>query len=422
MANNFDSNVTKKVMLKVAEAYESQRNLSKMVNTQMFAGEFNANTGDKVYGKRPTDYTSVRTSDGDITGQNKDIVTGQFQATVQDMITVPVEYGAVDEAINMGTDQNRFWDDIARRLVVDEELDLTAFTMAGAGLSVGTVGTGVTEWGEVAEAGALMSSTGVSKSKKWCYFVNPYSMTSLANQQRGLGVNPEVQTANQEAMIRKNFAGFDVFEATTMSSYTTGTGAGRAGTIASNPDVTYVTAKDTMQQTIAVTAFQANLVIAAGETVTIAGRNRLNLSTRQPVLDASGAPVPFTATVAQTVTLDGSGAGNLVVTGPAIFEATGAYNTVDSAPVAADVVTLGGAANTVIQPNMFWHPDAFGVVSIKMPKLHSTDTIYTSKDGLQIRCSKYSDGAANKQEVRFDIHRAYGVIDPFKAGLGFGTP
>lgn len=177
-----------------------------------------------------------------------------------------------------------------------------------------------------------------------------------------------------------------------------------------------------MTQTLAVTAFQANLVVAAGETITITGRNRLNLSTRKPILDENGAEILFSGTVTAEVTLDGSGAGNLVVTGPAIFEATGAYNTVDSAPIAGDVVTLGGAATTIIQPNLFWHKEAFAIGSVPIPKLYSTDTLAKTQDGLQIRVSKGASIRENKQIVRFDFLPAYGTLQPFFAGQGFGTP
>jgi hypothetical protein len=259
-------------------------------------------------------------------------------------------------------------------------------------------------------------------NKRWQYFLNPYSQVSLADQQRSLGVNPEVATANEQAMVKQNFAGFDVRTATTLSTYTSTAGADRAGTLSANPDVTYLTAKDTMQQTLAVTAFQANLVVKAGEVIQITGRNRLNMSTRSPILTASGAQVVYTGTVVADVTLGASGEGNLVVSGPAIYEALGAYNTVDSAPISGDVITLLGAASTVYQPNLFWHPDAFTIASVNIKKLHSTDTVATTKDGIQMRVSKYSDGDANKQTVRFDIHPAYGTMNPFFAGQAFGNP
>lgn len=421
MANNFESNFTRKLMMKVADRFEANRLLSKQVDTQTYSGSFNPNTGDTIDIKRPTDYKTTRTSTGDISSTTaQSIVTGKASATVQDYITVEVDYDEADEALNMGTDADRFFDDIANRIVIDLELDFAQFALKNAGLHVGTVGQGVDSWAEIAEAGALMRSIGVPMNKKWCYFANPYTQVALANEQRSLGVNPEVSTATEQALINKNFAGFDVYTATTLGQYLTGVGADRAGTVASNPVVTYLAAKDSMTQQIAVSGFQANLAIAAGEKVTVTGRNRLNLSTRKLAVDATGAPIVFTGTVTQDVTLDGSGAGTIVITGPAIFEANGAYNTTDSAVVSGDVISLEGSASTTYQPNMFWHPDGLSIAYVDMKKLKATDTVYKGRDGLRMRCSMDSDVRANKQIVRFDLRPAYGVTNPFFVGQGFG--
>ena len=164
--------------------------------------------------------------------------------------------------------------------------------------------------------------------------------------------------------------------------------------------------------------------VNAGETVTITaatgGVNRLNLSTREAMIDETGAPVVWTATVTESVTLDGSGAGNLTVTGPAINEANGQYNTVSQAIAAGDVITLGGAADTIIQPNLFWHKQAFTVASVPIKKLQATDTVATTEDGLQFRVTKDSSFLENKNQVRIDFRPAYGVMNPFFAGQAFG--
>ncbi len=422
MANTFESNFTRKLAMKVLDRFESNRVMSKNVDTQLFAGGFNPNTGDTIDVKRPTDYKSERTATGDITGLKKDIKTGKASAVVQDYITVPVDYDEADEALKMGTDKDRFWDDIANRIVVDLETDFAAYMMKNTALLSGTLGSGVGSWQEVAQAGALMQSSGVPMNKRWCYALNPYSQVSLANEQRSLGVNPQAGSANEKATVMENFAGFDVKTATTLQTYTSQVGADRVGTLGANPDVTYDTHKDTMQQTLTLAGLQANLVIKAGEQIEITGRNRLNLSTRQPIVDAAGANIVFTGTVTADATMDGTGAGTVVITGPAIYEATGAFNTVDSAPVSGDVITVLGAASTIYQPNLFWHPDAFTITSVPIKKLHSTDTLATTKDGLQMRVSKYANGDANEQTVRFDLRPAYGTMNPFFAGQAFGNP
>jgi hypothetical protein len=425
MANNFLSNFTRKLAEVTLDQFENKRVLSKNVNTQLLTGKFDPSTGDTVDFSRPTDYKSVRTSDGDLTSETaSDIITGKASGVVQDYFTVFVDYQEAKQAIEMNR-LDTLLDPMSTRIVTDFELDFASFMMKNTALLAGTVGTSADTWDDIAAAGSIMQSSGVPMDDRMCYAVNPFTQRKLASTNRSLGAGGAagalVKTAVDRAVIDENFAGMRVLTASTLASYTTGAGADRAGTVVGTPVATYVGAKDTMTQVIGVTAFQANLVVAAGETITVTGRNRLNLSTRQPILDENGATILFSGTVTTAVTLDGSGAGNLTVTGPAIFEANGQYNTVSSAIAASDVITLGGAASTIIQPNLFWHKQAFSVGSVPIEKLYSTDTLATTEDGLQMRVSYGSDFLANKQKVRIDFRPAYGVMNPFFAGKGFGA-
>lgn len=420
MANTFESNFTRKVAMKVTDRFEANRVLSKNVNTQLLAGQFNADSGTQVDVKRPTDHTVISSADGNISTTRSDIITGKATATVQNYITVAVDYNEVDEALKMGSDMDRFWDDIANRMVIDLETKFASFAVKNTALLQGTLGQGVNAWSEVANAGALMQSSGIPMNKRWYYFLNPYAQAALADQQRSIGVNPEAGSANEMAVVNRNFAGFDVMTATTLPTYTLPTTADLVGSLSATPDATYATAKDSMTQSLAVTGFGTFTgTIPAGTQIQVTGRNRLNLSTRDPIINA-GASVVFTATLTADASLT-TGAGTFVVTGPGIYEAAGAYNTVDSALTSGDVVTILGADATTYQPNLFWHPDAFTIASVPIKKLHSTDTLATTSDGLQMRISKYSDGDANKQTVRFDLHPAFGCMNPFFAGQGFGV-
>jgi hypothetical protein len=395
------------------------------VNTQLLDGKFNPASGTQVDFKRPTDFTSTETSDGDISGVDpKDIIVGKAFGTVQDYITVHVDFDEVDQALKM--DQlEELLEPAATRIVTTLELNFGQFMSINSGLYAGTIGTAADAWSDVAYAGATMTAHGIPASKPWYYTVNPYTQVALADNQRSLGAGGSagklITEAHQKATIVTNYAGFDrVMTATTMPSYTTHSGADRVGALDANPVVTYVGAKDTMRQDLVVTGFQADLQVRAGETVQITGRNRLNLSTREVVLDESGNKLVWTATVTTAVTLDGSGEGTINVTGPAIWETAGAFNTTDTAAVSGDVVTILGAASTTYQPNMFWQKDAFSIGSVPIKKLFSTDTIAKTKDGMMLRVSKYSDGDANAQTIRFDLHPAFAALNPFFAGKGFG--
>lgn len=429
MANNLDSNFTRKLARIFLKAFETRRVISKNVNTQLLDGKFDPSTGSNYDFKRPHDYKSVRTSTGDVSGATKsDIISGKATGTVQDYFTVFVDFNEADEAIKldqlgMPGESDTILGPMATRIVTDLEIDFAKYMMINAGLHAGTYGSSASTWAHVAGWGALMESTGIPKDGMWCAAVNPYTQISLSSNQRSLGAGPDslISQAHREAIISDNFAGLKVLAATALSTMTTHSVADRAGTIASNPTVTYVAHKDTMVQSIAVTAFGANLQVRAGEVVQITGRNRLNLSTRQPIVTGTGANVLYTGVVTEAVTLDGSGAGTLKVAGPAIYEATGAYNTVDSAPVATDVITLLGSNSTLYQPNLFWHKQAFSIGSVPIKKLYSTDTIATTQDGLQMRISKGVGFLENQNKVRVDFRPAYATLNPFFAGQGWGS-
>mgnify|MGYP001427480704 CR=1 FL=1 len=422
MANNLNSNITRPLARVFLDAFESNRVVTKTVNTQLLSGRFNPSTGSNVDFKRPHDYNSIRTSGGDISASTKsDIIAGKATGTVQDYFTVATEFSNVQEALEL--DQlDEIIAPMARRIVTDLETDLATYMRNNSSLKYGSHGTAVDAWGDVAGAGALMDSVGVPMSDDKFYLMNPFTTTALASAQNGLNAaDGLVRTAWEKAQISSNFGGMMALTSNSLSSFTSGAGADRTGALASNPDVSYVGAKDTMQQTLAVSGFEADMVVKAGDMVTIDGIYRLNVATRQPMIDAAGNNVLWTGVVVADVTLSGTGTGNIVVAGPAIYEANGQYNTVSSAPVATNVVNILSAASTLYQPNLFYTKQAFGLGTVKLPKLYATDTIATTSDGMSIRVTKYADGDANTQKVRFDLLPAYATFNPLFAGQGFGV-
>ena len=420
MANNLSSNITRPLAKIFLEAFESSRVVTKTVNTQLLSGKFNPSTGSNVDFKRPHDYNSIRSSGGDISAAAKsDIIAGKATGTVQPYFTSATEWSNIQEALDL--DQlDQILEPMARRLVTDLELDLAKFMRINTGLNYGARGTAVDAWSDVAGAGAMMDSVGVPMSDNKYYLMNPFTTTSLASAQSGLNAaDGLVRTAFEKAQIASNFGGMKALTSNALSSYTSGSTTDRLGDLKTAPDATYVTAKDTMQQTMVIETLGTG-TIEAGDQIQVAGVNRLNIATRQLILDATGAAVPWTGTVLSVVTITGNEA-TVVVSGAAIFEANGQYNNVDAAPAAGAVVTILGAAATVYQPNLFYTEQAFGLGTVKLPKLYSTDTVATTSDGMSIRVSKYSDGDANTQKIRFDLLPAYACFNPNFAGQGYGV-
>ena len=426
-SNSLDNNTTRQLARVFLEKFEASRVLTKTVDTQLLTGRFNPSSGTTVDFKRPHDYKTDRTSGGDISAVDKsDLIAAKATGTVQDYFTVHADWDEVDEALKL--DQlDEILAPMATRIVTDLELDFGAFMFKNGNLKYGTPGEVVDAWSDVAGAGALMDSMGVPNDNQRFYVMNPFTTTNLADVQRGLssGSDSLVTTAWQNAQVTNKLGNLTALTSNALSSYTSGTlsaGANRAGAINGTPTVTYAGNKDTMIQSIPVDGFGAGSdTIKAGEIIQITGRNRLSLSTRSEFTDATGAQILWTGTVTADVTLS-SGAGTLLVAGPAIFEANGQYNTCDSALADDDVVTIiNAAASTVYQPNMFYHKQAFGLGTVPLKKLFATDTIMTTEDGMSMRVTKYADGDSNKQKIRFDLLPAYATFNPFFAGQGFGV-
>jgi len=421
MANNFDSNYTRKVMRSFLKGFQSNRVLTRTVNTQTFQGQFNPASGTVVDIKRPTDYKSVRTAGGDITGNKGSIITAKASATVQDFFTIAVDVANVDEAIK--ADQlDQLTAPMATRIITDLETDYAAYMANNCNLSYGTPGTAVDAWSDVAGAGSLMSSLGVPSDSAWYYTMSPGQETALAAAQSALasGSDSLVNDAWGDATIRKNFAGMRVMRSNALNSRTVTTAADLAGVLAANPDVTYLTNKDTMTQAWSVSGFTSGAVAKAGDIVQVTGKYRVSGATRLPIFDSTGAQILFRGVITEDVTLTG-GAGVLTIAGPAIYEAAGAYNTTSAAIVSGDVVTILGTSGAVVQPALFYHKEAFALATVKLPKLNGWDTVATTEDGMTLRCTKYSNGDTNTNSIRFDLLPAYGTLNPFFAGQGFGV-
>lgn len=421
MANNFNSNVVEDLARVFLEKFESSRCLVNAVDTQLIQGRFTPRTGGTVSVKRPHDYNEISTATGDISGQNKsDIISGKATATVQNYITVATEWSNIEEALE--SDQiDQILAPMATRVVTSLETRLANYMRLNCNLSIGNPDNAVTSWKDIAAAGALMQSLGVPQDNDITYVMNPYVATDLAAAQSNLSASDQlVATAWQRAQISAPFAGVRAIACNTLATIADdATLSDRAGIVASNPVVTYLAHKDTMVQQIAVSGFTAAATIKAGSVVEITGRHYLNQSTRLPFVDNSGAKVKFRGVVTEDCVLSG-GAGTITIAGAGIFEANGQYNTVDSAIVQNDVITVLGTAGYTAQPNLFFHRQAFGLATVKLPKLYSTDTIATTEDGFSIRVSKYADGDANTQKVRFDLLPAFVTFNPFFGGLGYG--
>jgi hypothetical protein len=421
MANNLTSNTQATLSRKILDRFEATRTISKTVNTQFLSDAIGSDTGDTVFIKRPTRFKSVRTAGGDISGTTANsIITGKAKGVVQDFITVECDWSILEQATQLNQIDELVVEPMMDEMVSTLETSFGQFALKNCNLSVGTPGTAVDAWSDISAATALMKSMSFPRGDR-NYLLNPYGEVALADVQRSIGTaDGLVNPAFKDAVINSNFAGARIMTSDSLASFTSGASADRVGAIVGTPTATYLAAKDTMTQVITIDGLTANGDVNAGEVIEVLSKFRLNQSTRQVILN-NGAAVKWRAVVLEDATISAGGEVTITVSGPAIKESTEQYDTIDAALADNDVVTFLHATSTLYQPNMFYHKNAFAIGSVPLPKLNAQDVLMKTKDGLQMRLSKGSSLRENKQIVRLDLLPAFGALNPFLAGQGYGS-
>lgn len=422
MANNLNGNVSQIVLKKFAPMFQNDCVLVKTVDRQLIQGEIDPNTGDTVYLKRPHQFASTRTADGDISATTtQNLVSGKIPAKISNYCTVEVAYSQLEEAIKLNQ-LDQILKPISERINTDIEIELAKFIQQNGALSLGSPGTAVTKWSDVAQTGSMLKDLGVDSGNNYAV-MDPWAAQNLAEKQSQIGaVDALVRTAWENAQISGNFGGVRALMSNGLAARVTGSAAGAAGiTVKTTPTATYDSVKDTYQMTIVLTG-ATGLTLKAGDQLEFATSYWLNQQSKQQLVK-NGSAIKFTATVLADANAVGADI-TVTVSGAAIVDATNAqYNTVSAAITAGMAVSVKGAASTTYKPNLFYNEKAIAMGTVELPKLHSLDSAVMSspRAGLSIRVHKYSDGRANKQMMRFDVLPAFSILNPHMCGQFFGV-
>lgn len=421
MANNLNGNVSQIVLKKFAPMFQNDCVLLKTVDRQLIQGEIDPNTGDTVYLKRPHQFASTRTADGDISATTtQNLVSGKIPAKISNYCTVEVAYSQLEEAIKLNQ-LDKILKPISERINTDIEIELAKFIQTNGALSLGSPGTGITKWSDVAQTGSMLKDLGVESGNNYAV-MDPWAAQNLAEKQSGLDNNELVRTAWENAQISGNFGGVRALMSNGLAARVSGSAAGAAGiTVKTTPTATYDSVKDTYQMSIVLTG-ATGLTLKAGDQLEFATSYWLNQQSKQQLVK-NGSAIKFTATVLADSTAVGADI-TVTVSGAAIVDANNSqYNTVSAAITAGMAVTVKGAASTTYKPNLFYNEKAIAMGTVELPKLHSLDSAVMSSPltGLSIRVHKYSDGRANKQMMRFDVLPAFSILNPHMCGQFFGV-
>lgn len=431
MANNLESNVTKKLLSAFVPAFESQRKISKAISTNArnLVEGFDESTGD-VFGavrmKRNLQFVPQRTPDGDFTGKDKNpVIVGSAPAEVGDYCTVFVEMSDVERALeskDVAEEMRQLVQPAAEDMCNEIESELVDRMMKAAALVSGDPTKSIKKWEDIAQAGTLMKSIGLPMGRKYCA-INDFDGLAISGEQKGLAVNPEVGQAWDSATIANQFAGFDrVMTHDNMPVFTSGT-AKTGITVKTKPVQTYASVKDSYRQTLVLTGGTNGQTLKAGTTLIIGGVNLVHLRNHKKIRGVGGAFIPLTVSVLEDATFDASQDATVTVSGCGIYEAgvNGAYNTIDAEIVATAPVTIKEAASTDYSPGLAFHEAFFGMGSIKLKKLAATDSSFTMKDGLNFRVTEDSDSTGNKHLLRIDFRPTFACLNPFFGEKVYGN-
>lgn len=422
MANNLNGNVSQIVLKKFASMFQNDCVLVRTVDRQLIQGEINPNTGDTVYLKRPHQFASTRTADGDISSTTtQNLISGKIPAKISNYCTVEVAYSQLEEAIKLNQ-LDQILKPISERINTDIEIELAKFIQQNGALSLGAPGTAISKWSDVAQTGSMLKDLGVDSGNNYAV-MDPWAAQNLAEKQGQIGaVDQLVRTAWENAQISGNFGGVRALMSNGLAARVTGSAAGAAGiTVKTTPTATYDSVKDSYQMSIVLTG-ATGLTLKAGDQLEFATSYWLNQQSKQQLVK-NGSAIKFTATVLADATAVGADI-TVTVSGAAIVDGTNAqYNTVSAAITAGMSVTVKGAASTTYKPNLFYNEKAIAMGTVELPKLHSIDSAVMSspRTGLSIRVHKYSDGRANKQMMRFDVLPAFSILNPHMCGQFFGV-
>lgn len=422
MANTLSKNVSQKVLEKFLPGFMDDLVLAETVDRQVLEGIINPTTGSSVQLKRPHQYRSERTADGDMTGKTaSQLISATATASISDYITVFINWSQLEQAIELNQ-----LDEILKpardEMITTLESELASYMIKHGALSLGSPGTAISAWGDVASTGSYQKDLGI-KGEMYAA-IDPWAAQDLADSQSGLasGSNGLVDTAWKEAQISRKFGGVMGYMSNSLGSYTAGTAVDTTLTVDSTPIATYSALKDSYQMTIALTGLAVGATLNVGQQLSFPGTLMLQQQNKT-ALSRRSAGVPFTATVITGGTADGSGDLTVVVSGAAIVDATyPQYDTVQGAITAGDIVEILATASVTYKPSLFYNKGFVGLGTVELPKLNGWDSSVVNHKGFSIRATQSSDPITNVQALRLDLLPTFCVFNPFMGGQFFGNP
>lgn len=379
--------------------------------SRQYSGQFgsgqNLKRGDVVSVRRRQFWEAVDTfaTNGDATGNIRDIVEGSVQIRIDQQPTVIWDVTSQDLTLDINDFRERYIRPAAIEIVQQVESRIAAEYVYAPGF-FGTPGTRPSTFTSVAEVDAYFDNGAIPMMDGMrCMFVTPDSMVSLAADLNNVFPNRIAETAIERALIMQ-YGGLDLYKCQSLPTHTVGNYTGSTPLVnGAGQEIDYSDTKDLPyhQQTLITDGWNAstNDVINQGDVFTIDGVFAVNPRTRQ----TTGRLQDFTIISSAN---NSDAGGNLTVTVSPGIITTGAFQTVfvagGTVPDDAALTIRSGAPNAIHKNNLSWHRDAIELVTCDLePMKGGVDTSVDNMDGISMRVSMDSDVITDQSFVRVDM-------------------
>lgn len=366
--------------------------------------------GSTVSIRRPTDFT-VR--DG-ANVSNQDVVEGTTSITVNKQKGVDFVFTSQELSLNINDLSERVIKPAMVQLANQVDADLFSLYKDVPNW-VGTPGQTVNSFTDFALAPQRMDEYAVPADGRSAV-LSPADHWGLLGSQTSLYIQDAAKGAYRNGSLG-TIGGLDTYMAQNVPTHTVGVATGTPLVNGASQNVTYLSVKDSMTQTLNTDGWTNSTtgILKAGDVFTISGVYAVN-----PVTKAT---LPFLKQFVVTADANsGASTGPAALTiYPAIIS-SGAFQNVSATPADNAPITVLGTGGTGYRQNIAFHKNAFALAMVPMiAPPGAVDVSRQSYKGTSVRLIPYYTGTSDTSAWRLDILYGVKAIDPRLATRLSGT-
>lgn len=353
--------------------------------------------------------------------------------TLTTQFHVDVQFTTADLATSVDLFKTRIINPAVAAVANKIDRDGAVFLYQNTPNAVGSPGTPPASFLSFTIAGAILDAEAAPRDGYRCVILDPFSMAYAQDSVKGL-FNPQsmISSQIQNALVAKNFAGFDWYMDQNIVSYTVGAGGG-SPTLANNTSSAWLGtgwAASGVMETTGWTA-SANPRVTVGDIITVTGANAANPQNRgaygsnrlrQFVVIAPGATLTSGTYAAATGVYSSTAGGALSIWVKNVGVYGGQFQNITAQPASNAALQVWGSgpasfplAATVTPQSIALHRDAVALAFADLDLPGGVDMAARAVDeeaGINFRVVRQYTINNDALPCRFDVLYGYASLYP----------